>query len=197
MKKIGLAIAILANAAGIAWFVLLDHSEHRGAAIHVGSREEDQSDNVVDQTAAPPAKENRAERNELPPPDDAAARKLVVGVWEDDYQGKRTMTLREDGTAEMLVELTGMKAKLFASRLRFDMTWTLENARLQKKTTGGEPAVAVKAILATFGDSVDEPILELTSDRLSLLDKDGTTRYHWRRRDRPAHDIGRETIAPK
>jgi hypothetical protein len=33
-----------------------------------------------------------------------------------------------------------------------------------------------------MGDRVDEPILELTEDRLVLLDKDGKTKYNWRRK---------------
>jgi hypothetical protein len=112
---------------------------------------------------------------------DAEFRRLVVGTWEDDYQGKRTMTVREDGTATMVVELTGLKASLFASRLEFQMTWTIQEGRLQKRTTGGEPAAKVGLILKTMGDRVDEPILELTEDRLILLDEDGKTRYRWQR----------------
>jgi hypothetical protein len=91
------------------------------------------------------------------------------------------MTLNKDGTGTMLVELSGLKATLFAGRLRFDMKWTVENGRLKKQTIGGEPAGKVQAILKTMGDRVDEPILELTRDRLLLLDKDGKTKYDWRR----------------
>ena len=36
-------------------------------------------------------------------------------------------------------------------------------------------------ILSTMGDHVDEPILELTEDHLLLLDKDGKTKYDWKR----------------
>jgi hypothetical protein len=36
-------------------------------------------------------------------------------------------------------------------------------------------------ILKTMGDRVDEPILELSEDRLLLVDQDGKTRYDWRR----------------
>jgi hypothetical protein len=36
-------------------------------------------------------------------------------------------------------------------------------------------------ILKTMGDTVDEEILELTEDRLLLLDQDGKTKYDWRR----------------
>jgi len=112
---------------------------------------------------------------------DERFRRLVVGTWQDEYQGKRTMTLREDGKGTMLVELSGMKATLFAPRLRFDMVWSIEGGRLKKRTVGGEPETQVRMVLKMMGDQVDEPILELSSDRLLLLDKDGKTKYDWRR----------------
>ena len=116
---------------------------------------------------------------------DEQFRRLVVGTWQDEYQGKRTMTLQEDGTGKMVVELDGLKAKLFAPRLEFEMVWAVEKGRLKKRTLQGEPAVTVQLILKTMGDRVDEPILELTQDRLLLLDKDGKTKYDWRRVRRP------------
>ncbi len=116
---------------------------------------------------------------------DQQARRLVVGTWQDEYQGKRTMTLQEDGTGKMVVELDGLKAKLFAPRLEFEMIWAVEKGRLKKRTLQGEPAVTVQLILKTMGDRVDEAILELTQDRLLLLDKDGKTKYDWRRVRQP------------
>jgi hypothetical protein len=113
---------------------------------------------------------------------DERYRALVVGTWEDNYQGRRTMTLKEDGTGTMVVELRGMKATLFADRLQFDMVWSLDEGRLKKRTIAGQPVKRVKMILQMMGDSVDEPILELTENRLLLLDKDGTTKYDWRRK---------------
>ena len=120
------------------------------------------------------------------PPDpaaekDARLRKLVVGTWQDEYKGKRTMTIRQDGTATMVVELEGLTAVLYARRLRFDMEWSIEAGRLKKRTVGGAPAGKVRLILATMGDRVDEPILELTRKRLLLLDGDGRTKYDWQR----------------
>ena len=112
---------------------------------------------------------------------DKQLRRLVVGKWEDDYQGKRTMTLKQDGTGTMVVELDGVKAALFASRLTFNMKWSVEKGRLKKRTISGTPAGRVQMILKMMGDRVDEPILELTEKRLLLLDKDGKTKYDWRR----------------
>ena len=91
------------------------------------------------------------------------------------------MTLREDGTGTMLVELNGLTATLFADRLRFEMRWSVGGGRLQKQTVGGEPAEKVQLILTMMGDRVDEPILELNAQRLLLLDKDGKTKYDWAR----------------
>ena len=112
---------------------------------------------------------------------DARLRKLVVGTWQDEYEGKRTMTICQDGTATMVVELEGWRAMMSASRLRFDMEWSIEDGRLKKRTVGGEPAGKVNLILKMMGDRVDEPILELTEQRLLLLDGDGQKKYDWRR----------------
>ena len=113
-------------------------------------------------------------------PTDEDYRKLVIGTWQDEYKGKRVMTVHEDGTAVMVVEPSGVGA-LFAAKMMFNMTWSIEDGRLKKKTTGGEPATKVNLILKTMGDSVDEPILELTDERLLLLDGDGKNKYDWRR----------------
>ena len=112
---------------------------------------------------------------------DRKYREMVIGTWQDDYQGKRTMVVRPDGSATMNVELTGLKAALFASQLMFKMKWSIQNGRMKKQTTGGEPAGKVNLILKTMGDRVDEKILELTNNRLRLLDKNGKTEYDWRR----------------
>jgi hypothetical protein len=58
---------------------------------------------------------------------------------------------------------------------------SLVECHLKKQTISGEPEAQVKMILNTMGDHVDEPILELTEDRLLLLDKDGKTKYDWKR----------------
>jgi hypothetical protein len=113
--------------------------------------------------------------------EDARLRAMAVGTWQDEYKGKRTMHVRPDGTATMIVELSGLTARLFAARLEFDMIWSIDDRRMKKQTLSGRPEGRVKAILKMMGDRVDEPILELTDERLLLLDADGKTQYDWRR----------------
>jgi hypothetical protein len=116
-----------------------------------------------------------------PAPPDAEYRRLLLGTWEDHYQGHRIMTVHEDGTATMLVELSGWKAALYAARLRFDMTWSVEDGTMKKRTVGGEPSGRVRAILKMMGDHVVERILELTENRLVLQDQEGKHQYQWTR----------------
>lgn len=138
-------------------------------------------------TSAPPsqrqARGTAVTTKPLPTPDseEANTRNSVLGVWQDTYQGKRTMTLNQDGTGTMLVELQGAAALLYAAQLRFDMTWSLDGKKLTKKTIGGEPAAKVNLILNTLGDTAVDTILEISEDRLLLLDQDGKTQYDWRR----------------
>jgi hypothetical protein len=129
------------------------------------------------------ASQKFAKQLDNPQPLDADARDrgMILGTWEDEYQGKRTMTLNKDGTGTMVVELSGWRASLSASRLKFNMKWSVKDGHLKKQTMSGEPEAQVKMILNMMGDHVDEPILELTKDRLILLDKDGKTKYDWKR----------------
>lgn len=133
---------------------------------------------------SPPAPPGASDRHATAH-NDQELEKLAVGTWEDHYQGKRTMTLRPDGTGTMLVELSGIKASLFADRLRFEMEWSVENGHLKKRTVRGEPAGQVNLILTWMGDRVSEKILELSDQRLLLLDEDGQTQYDWKRVRRP------------
>lgn len=130
--------------------------------------------------AVPPCGMGGDVRQDADSKQDQAWRQLIVGTWMNGDQAKQTMTLCEDGTGIIIAKLSGLKA-LFASRLEFDIAWSIEAGQLKKRTTGGRPAKRVKVILETKGDHAEEPILELTKDRLRLLDADGKTKHEWRR----------------
>jgi hypothetical protein len=115
------------------------------------------------------------------PDADERARKKLLGKWEDDYQGKRYLTVAEDGTGKMVVELDGIGKRLFAERLTFDIEWSSADGRVTLKTLGGEPKSKVQVVLKLYGSEAEYRILELTDDRLLLLDADGKTKYDWRR----------------
>ncbi len=125
----------------------------------------------------PVSPEAKARKPESP---EAKARKPFLGVWQDEYKGKRTMTLNADGSGVMHVELSGFNA-IFGSKLRFDMRWELRDNKLVKKTIGGEPPASIKAILLSMGDTAEDTIVTVSEQQLLLLDKDGAQKYDWKR----------------
>jgi hypothetical protein len=112
---------------------------------------------------------------------DAAFAKQMLGTWEDDYEGHRILTLRPDGTGTMIVELKGFAATIFATKLTFEEKWSIENGRVTMKATGGEPAVKVRLVLSIHGDSSTQRIVEVTDDRMILVEEPSGTRFEWRR----------------
>ncbi len=108
-------------------------------------------------------------------------RRKLLGTWQDGYRGKRTMILNDDGTATMDVEPSGPEKFLIGRKLHFNMEWSLRGRILHCRSLSGEPKEAVNAILNSMGNTSDDTILELTDGRLLLLDKDGKTKYDWKR----------------
>ena len=81
----------------------------------------------------------------------------------------------------MVVELEGLSAKLYADRMTFEEEWSIDGGRFRLLAVGGEPKARVNLILRAMGNLSDHKILELTRDRMLLLDIDSTTKYDWRR----------------
>lgn len=107
--------------------------------------------------------------------------KSMLGTWEDDYKGHRTLTLSADGTGVMVVELDGLAATLFAEKLTFREEWTVTDGKVTMKATGGEPAAKVRLVLSLHGDSSTQRISEVTSERMILIEEPSETRFEWRR----------------
>lgn len=105
----------------------------------------------------------------------------MLGVWEDDYEGHRILTLRPDGTGTMVVELKGMAAMVFAKKMTFQEEWSVENQRVTMNAVSGEPTAQVKIVLTMFGDTLVQRIESVTSDRMILIEEPKGTRFEWRR----------------
>ena len=112
---------------------------------------------------------------------DERFREMVLGIWTDDYKGRRTLTVRADGTATMVVELKGLSAKLFAETMTFQEEWSINDGHFKMTAVGGEPKARVQLILKAMGNVSDQKILELTKERMLLLDSDGETMFDWRK----------------
>lgn len=111
----------------------------------------------------------------------SSVERLMTGVWEDDYKGHRTLTLRPDGTGSMVVELEGLAATLFAAKLTFTEEWSVSDGKVTMRATGGEPAGKVRLVLSLHGDRSTQKIVEVTDHRMILVEEPSGTRFEWRR----------------
>lgn len=110
-------------------------------------------------------------------------RKMVRGSWEDHYQDThRILTIREDGTATMVVEMDGIAAFLVAPRLEFDIDWTIAAGRVSLKTHRGRPESKAGAILKIHGDHAEYHLDSLDQEKLVLRDVNKNHKiFEWRR----------------
>ena len=164
--------AVVATLLAVAWIALL-----LGASLLLekfACSAPGQLTMAVPGTAKPAAADRRSDR-------DQQLRGQIVGTWRDHHQGERTMTVRDDGTATMVVVFRGMKARLFTPRLELEMAWSVRDDHMIRRTTGGTPPDKVEFVNRYAGRQVSEKVLKLTGRQLVLLDQDGSTRYNWRR----------------
>ncbi len=111
---------------------------------------------------------------------DVAIRRQLVGVWKDEYQGLRTLTIRPDGTATMVMELQGLH-RLFAQKLTFEEQWTLRGNDLQFHLVSGEPKAKIEFVMDLKGNHFKQKILELTASRLLVWDECEQVEMDWKR----------------
>ena len=112
---------------------------------------------------------------------DARSRQLVVGTWKRHLYGNRTLTVRKNGTATMVIKPDAVWSVLFGERLQIEIAWKIKGGRLIYHSKGGKPADKVASAQQMWGDHWDEKILELTDERLSILNSDGQTQSNWTR----------------
>lgn len=147
------------------------------------SANSDQPPSRLNLASISPAVEEAATDLPVEAPVPLTAQQRMLGVWEDDYQGHRILTLKDDGTGSMVVELSGAAASLFADSLSFNQEWVFDDdQRLVTMTAiDGEPATKVNLVLRIYGREATYKVEEVTDKLLILIDQADQKRYEWRR----------------
>lgn len=111
----------------------------------------------------------------------ARLNKLIVGEWQQEFYGKRTLTVKSDGSATMTIVPSGVFALGFGPKIDLTMFWSVKDGHLDYGVNGGTPADKVKLAASTWGDHWVEKIIELTETKLDLLSIDGSSHSIWER----------------
>jgi hypothetical protein len=98
----------------------------------------------------------------------------LVGCWQDSFFGKRTLILKADGTARMVLDLDFAGQLLYGKRLDFDMRWSLDGAKVVIEIISGRPEKAAKSAMKTWGE-IYEYNLECVEDHeVQMRSSDGS-----------------------
>lgn len=116
-------------------------------------------------------------------PEVTAPAPVVTGRWVLDQGIRRDITLREDGTASLLVELDLISSLVYGSRLQMELSWEQKDNVLTHTIIHGEPAKNVERLARDFGAKRSYRILLLTESEMVLKDVDESDpeEYHWQR----------------
>lgn len=116
------------------------------------------------------------------PISDETYRKLIVGNWETDRDGRRFLQVFENGTAVMDVTIPSGWSLLFGEKMKFDIVWSIEDGVLTFETTGGEPKAKVDLITGMYGKQRVQKIKILDETTLRLPDDEPDGEDHvWTR----------------
>jgi hypothetical protein len=130
---------------------------------------------VSEPASAPPAAEEIDEDQRM-----SAA---IVGKWQTEREvGHRDLTVNDDGTAQMIVNIESTMQKLiFGARMIIDIKWHIADGFLTFEMIGGEPKSSVDMLTKIGGTSLAFEILEINENRLLVKDTEDDPDHDWKR----------------
>ncbi len=114
----------------------------------------------------------------------------LVGCWRDSFYGQRTLTLKPDGSATMLLELDFAGRLLYGKTLEFDLQWSLDGSTLSFEILTGRPVEAAKSAMKLWGEAFDYRLELVDSENLHGWASDDSVLYKLRRIEAPEADGG-------
>lgn len=105
----------------------------------------------------------------------------LVGQWKDSFFGTRTLVLKPDGTAKMVLDLDFTGRLLYGKRLEFDMIWSVEGAVVTIDVLSGRPEKPAKSAMSTWGDRYVYLLDCVEDHQVEMRDSDGSMSHVLRR----------------
>ena len=119
------------------------------------------------------------------PTSPAFTRQQLVGCWRDGFCGQRTLTLKADGSATMLLEFDFAGRLLYGKTLEFDMRWSLNESILSFEILSGRPVDAARSATKLWGEAFEYRLELADGENLHGWTSDDATLYKLRRIEAP------------
>lgn len=113
----------------------------------------------------------------------------LIGCWKDTFCGQRTLTLKEDGSACMHLDLDFAGRLLYGKSLDFDMRWSVEGTVITFEILTGRPVDAAKSAMKMWGESFEYRLELVDGEQLQARDRNDSYLYKMTRvKDAPKND---------
>lgn len=104
----------------------------------------------------------------------------LVGKWEQTKSTrKQILTIKENGTATMVIEPQGIWKTMLGNSITVNIKWSLNAARLTLRTVGGSPENKVEYINQVWGSEFVREINSIEDKMFTLRDDTGDVSQKW------------------
>ncbi|VAX40274.1 hypothetical protein MNBD_PLANCTO02-1921 [hydrothermal vent metagenome] len=112
---------------------------------------------------------------------DLECRKKSVGTWEKEESGKRTLTIKENGTATLIYLPSGVNRFLLGEKVIVKIKWIIQKGKVKFRSHSGLPEKSFNIITATHGREKIRKILEISDKHFMLYDEKEKEKSKWTR----------------
>ncbi|QDV50510.1 hypothetical protein [Gimesia fumaroli] len=104
----------------------------------------------------------------------------LVGKWEQTKSSsKQILTIKENGTATMLIEPQGLWTAVLGKQVTIDIEWSLNAATLTLRAVGGKPENKLDYIRQLWGSEFVREINSIEDKMFTLRDNKGDVSQKW------------------
>lgn len=94
----------------------------------------------------------------------------LVGVWQLQKHGQRTLQLNRDGTATAEVKLNMLGALIYGEQMTLELDWSLKGDVMTQTVTSGSPPHAVERLINDWGNRREYRVIEVSDQQLVLAE---------------------------
>ncbi|MCH9655229.1 MAG: hypothetical protein K0U86_09730 [Planctomycetes bacterium] len=104
----------------------------------------------------------------------------LVGKWEQTKSTrKQILTIKENGTATMVIEPQGIWKAMLGNQVTINIKWSLNAAKLTLRTVGGSPENKLEYINQVWGNEFVREIHSIEDKMFTLRDNEGDVSQKW------------------
>lgn len=107
---------------------------------------------------------------------------MILGRWQTESHGTRIIHNHADSTASMDVTFDFVASLLYGSKMKLQLSWSIEKGRLRYTIESGTPKASVDSMTSTYGTQATYDFKSISAKQMHLVRvSDPDESYIWTR----------------